>query len=424
MATTITSGTFNIRDTINLLGTVNINTSGTATTSIGNASSALTLVSSSLSLAGTVNVNATAGAGTTTIGNTSNTLALNGSTINITGTTNNMTGTTNINSTGSASTTIGNASATSTSIRGSTISLGTGASTTTLNIGHSALPNTNISGSAVNINTAGGTTNIGQASTGTVNILGTVNLNTSGTGTTNIGVASTGTINLLGAVNINTSGSGNTTIGNASSAFTISSSVVSFPNLTATTALTLDGSKNIASVAYASAKTASSLVYRDSNADFIARTITMNNFKTTFVELTNTSNQAVSGSTWTQILFPTQSSSTSINDSEITVGSSTVSSAATGLYLMTFDFYTSGSFPSPGPFLQMATAANTNIILFSTPAINNGAGANGYSWSGIVEMTASLVYGIFMFSAGGGVTINGATQPVLFRISRIKASNA
>ena len=185
-------------------GATNINTSGAATTTIGNATSATAVTgatsintsgvaattignaTSTTAVTGTANIN-TAGAGTTTIGNASSTTAV--------------TGATNINTAGAANTTIGNASS-ATAITGATTinSSGTAANT----IGNSTSTTTAVAGAIVNLNTTGAvTTNIGSA-TATTTELGTVNVNNSGTGTTNIGTSAAAATTNIGSATATT----------------------------------------------------------------------------------------------------------------------------------------------------------------------------------------------------------------------------
>ena len=158
---------------------VNLNTTGTGTTTIGSATSATAVT-------GATGIN-TAGTGATTIGNATSTTAV--------------TGTANINTAGTGTTTIGNATS-ATAITGATTINSTGTAANT--VGNSTSTTTTVAGATVNLNTTGTvTTNIGSA-TATTTELGTVNVNNSGTGTMNIGTSAGAAITNIGSATATT----------------------------------------------------------------------------------------------------------------------------------------------------------------------------------------------------------------------------
>jgi hypothetical protein len=183
---------------------VNLNTTGTGTTTIGSATSATAVT-------GATGIN-TAGTGATTIGNATSTTAVTGTAnINIAGvgtttignatSTTAVTGTANINTAGTGTTTIGNATS-ATAITGATTINSTGTAANT--VGNSTSTTTTVAGATVNLNTTGTvTTNIGSA-TATTTELGTVNVNNSGTGTMNIGTSAGAAITNIGSATATT----------------------------------------------------------------------------------------------------------------------------------------------------------------------------------------------------------------------------
>jgi collagen type VII alpha len=238
---------------ISLLGTTNINTSGTRTTTIGGASTTNIFNGSNaftngVGISGPVSIN-TSGTAVTNIGTSSYSGIISIGTagtsvtnmhgiINInpsgTGETNikgnfNVEGLTNINTVGTDNTLIGNTTGTTviigstntitgvTTINGtdstSTTNIGTGSVAKTIIIGNATPSTTSIFGTvtalgAFNINTSGTsfTTTIGQVSS-TLNVnagvqtyIGTININSSGTDSTNIGNPTGATV-ILGALN-------------------------------------------------------------------------------------------------------------------------------------------------------------------------------------------------------------------------------
>jgi hypothetical protein len=198
--TTITSATNTI------LGTTNVNTTGTAATSIGNTTGAFALTGSTNTILGTTNINRT-GTLATSIGNTTGAFALTGST-------NTILGTTNINRTGTEATSIGNASA-AFALTGSTNTI-----LGTTNINAAGNLATNIGNSAGNL-----------ALTGNINtVLGTTNINRTGGSNTSIG--NTGTITLTGSTLASTT-TGNSTITSSAGDVTLSGTDV-FINTTGT----------------------------------------------------------------------------------------------------------------------------------------------------------------------------------------------
>jgi hypothetical protein len=146
----------------------------------------LTNNSGTLAITGTTTLNST-GAATTTIGNT-------GATTNISTPT--ITGTTNVNSTGSAVTTIGNSSST-TSALGTVNINASGSGTTTIGNGSAGIGVTG----TVTVNSSGSaSTSLGNASS-TTSLVGTVNINSSGNATTTIG-ATSAPVNLGGTTTV------------------------------------------------------------------------------------------------------------------------------------------------------------------------------------------------------------------------------
>jgi len=177
-----TTTTFALTASTNtILGTTNVNTSGTLATSIGNTTGTLALTGSTNTILGTTNVN-TSGTLATSIGNTTGTLALTGST-------NTILGTTNVNTSGTLATSIGNTTGTL-ALTGST---------------NTILGTTNVNTSGTLATSIGNTTGT-LALTGSTNtILGTTNINRTGSLATNIG--NTGAVDVKGStMNVATTG--------------------------------------------------------------------------------------------------------------------------------------------------------------------------------------------------------------------------
>jgi len=200
-------------DTTTIRGITNINTSGTATTSIGNATGATNI---NTSAAGTTNIGMLAGAN-----NIDGTTKINDSIDNAT----------SINTgTSTGAVTIGNvANGGSVGIQAAdanTITIGTagaaGAGSGNLNLQADltkaiTVGTTGASGSG-DLNLYAGTGKTATITAPTINATGTANINTSGSGNTAIGNASAAFVNMNAGtyVNINTSGIGGTDIGNTS----------------------------------------------------------------------------------------------------------------------------------------------------------------------------------------------------------------
>lgn len=186
-----------------------IDSAGAVTIQQPAAGTALTIIGGGADVTGTTNINTT-GVATTTVGNC------------VAPSTNFLTGTTNINTNCGTSTNIGNnVSPSTTTITGPT-NINTGLSNATTTIGNSGGPSTNTILGVTNINTTGmQTTNIGNGASvvnvvATTNVTGPLNVNLSGNATTSIGNALTNTF-IDGMVDINTAPStGATHIGNNS----------------------------------------------------------------------------------------------------------------------------------------------------------------------------------------------------------------
>lgn len=182
-AVTIDGPTIGLTGTTTILGTTNINATGSSTTTIGNSGAITNVI-------GVVTINDT-GTSSTTIGNSAGNLHFEGNN-------NTILGTITINTTGLGTTTIGSASA-GTSIIGAVTINNTGTSSTI-------------------IGNSGGQVEIEGA---TNTILGTTNINSANTSATTIG-NTTGTLTLRGASTIiNTTGTGTTSIGNTSGTLTL-----------------------------------------------------------------------------------------------------------------------------------------------------------------------------------------------------------
>lgn len=168
-----TDSGFNSNTSLNgnttVLGTTNINTSGTANTSIG-------VVGSNTTIAGTTNINTT-GSTTTTIGvqgstinmrggvniNTNGTGGHSNTSIGLAGSVTSIQGTTNVNTNGGA-TTIGASSGGTTSISSPTINIGNADTITTMN-GTNIKQNIKLTGGFIIENVVGNTTSASSMST-------------------------------------------------------------------------------------------------------------------------------------------------------------------------------------------------------------------------------------------------------------------
>ena len=209
--------------TMNVSGTVNINTGGTGITRIGATGNTVTLLgtvtaptptTSDTSVATTAYVNGQSFAKNGANANTYSALQTMSGGISVTGAT-------KMNDTGSGTTTIGNSLAT-TNVSG-TVNLAaatnintTGAAVTTIGSGTSG---TLMAG---NCSMSSTLAVVGNCSFNNVSMTGAVNINTGGAATTTIGnsLATTnvsGTVNLAAATNINTTGEAVTTIGSGTS---------------------------------------------------------------------------------------------------------------------------------------------------------------------------------------------------------------
>lgn len=191
-----------------------IDSSGAVTIQQPAAGVALTIVGGGADVTGTTNINTT-GVATTTVGNC------------VTPSTNNLAGITNINTTCGTPTNIGNNTSPSTTTITGPTDINTGLSSATTTIGNSGGPSTNTILGVTNINTTGTqTTNIGNGASvvnvvATTNVTGPLNVNLSGNATTRIGNPLTNTF-IDGMVDINTAPSaGATNIGNNSNTTTI-----------------------------------------------------------------------------------------------------------------------------------------------------------------------------------------------------------
>jgi outer membrane murein-binding lipoprotein Lpp len=182
-AITIDGPTIGLTGATTILGTTNINTTGSSTATIGNSGAITNII-------GVVTINDT-GTSSTTIGNSAGNLHFEGNN-------NTILGTTTINTTGLGNTTIGNASA-GTSIIGALTINNTGTSSTTI----------------------GNSSGLVEIEGATNTILGTTNINSANTSATTIG-NTTGTLTLRGASTIiNTTGTGTTSIGNTTGTLTL-----------------------------------------------------------------------------------------------------------------------------------------------------------------------------------------------------------
>jgi len=186
-----------------------IDSSGAVTIQQPAAGVALTIVGGGADVTGTTNINTT-GVATTTVGNC------------VTPSTNNLAGITNINTICGTPTNIGNNTSPSTTTITGPTDINTGLSSATTTIGNSGGPSTNDILGVTNINTTGTqTTNIGNGAgvvnvVATTNVTGPLNVNLTGNATTSIGNALTNTF-IDGMVDINTAPSaGATNIGNNS----------------------------------------------------------------------------------------------------------------------------------------------------------------------------------------------------------------
>lgn len=158
-----------------------------------------------------------------------------------------------------------------------------------------------------------------------------------------------------------------------------SSANVNLPLLTASTALVLDGSKNIASLAYTSANTASTLVSRDGSGNFSAGTITasLSGNATTATTATNSTNVATTQVSTNASFFPLMvSSSTNGNQAAdlstgFTFNPSTHILTTTGLNLSGL---TASQAVVTDSSKNLASLAYTNANTASTLVQRDGSG--------------------------------------------------